>query len=50
MTKEEIKNYIKGNLKIELVPILTDYEINLLLEGEVISSGRIIISDNSWDI
>lgn len=37
MTREEVKNYISNNLKIEIVPFGNDeFEIRLLLEGEEI--------------
>lgn len=38
MTREEVKNYINNNLKIEIVPFGNyKFEIRLLLEGEEIS-------------
>lgn len=37
MTREEVKNYIGNNLKIDIVPLGNEFEIMLLLEGEIIS-------------
>ena len=38
MTKEEIKEYIKTNLKVEIDAYGNEFRIRLVLEGETISS------------
>lgn len=49
MTQEELKNYLKENLKILIETGRTHYmdtiEVNLLLEGDLISSSEIFIDE-----
>ena len=45
MTQKEIKEYIKTNLKVEIVPFGNEFQLNLLLEGDVISKDYYTIDD-----
>ena len=45
MTNKEIKDYIKENLKIAVVPLGNEFEIKLLLEGDTISKAYYYIDD-----
>lgn len=40
ITKEDLKEYIKNNLRIEIIPLGGDFEINLFLEDEIISQDK----------
>lgn len=49
MTPEELKNYLKENLKISIETGRTHYrdtiEVNLSLEGDPISSSEVFIDE-----
>ena len=46
MTPEEIKEYLKSNLRIEVVPrSREEFRINLILENETISTDVFEIDD-----